>query len=65
MSVDDVWGEQTWRMNQSEVDTEPDSATKDKKRIMTKTGEKVKLQSWWTAASHYMGEYQRFSLLYC
>lgn len=43
MSVDDVWGVQTWHMNQSEVDTEPDSATKDKKSIMTKTQEKVKL----------------------
>lgn len=43
MSVD-VWGARTWHMNQSEVDTEPDSATKDKKSIMTKSQEKVKSQ---------------------
>lgn len=32
-SVDDVWGVETWRMNQSELDVEPGS-TKDKESIM-------------------------------
>ena len=36
MSVDDVWGVETRHMNQSELDTEPGSATKDKKSMMTK-----------------------------
>lgn len=35
MSADDVWGVETWHMNQSERDTEPGSAAKDKKSIMT------------------------------
>lgn len=48
MSVDDVWGVQTWHMNQSEADTEPDSATKDRKSKMTQTQEKSQL-----TASHY------------
>lgn len=39
MSVDDVWGAETWRMNQSELDVEPGS-TKDKKSIMAKKRER-------------------------
>lgn len=45
MSVDDVWGVETRHMNQSELDTEPGSATKDKKSMMTKKrGQKSKSQ---------------------
>lgn len=36
MSVDDVWGVEMWHMNQSELDTEAGSATKDKKSTVTK-----------------------------
>lgn len=36
MSADDVWGVGTWHMNQTLLDVEPGSATKDKKSIMTK-----------------------------
>lgn len=61
MSVDDVWGVQTWHMNQSEVDTEPDSATKDKKSIMTKTQEKVKLQPGRQQRLNYIGERECFT----
>ena len=47
MSVDDVWGVETRHMNQSELDTEPGSATKDKKSMMTKKrGQKSKSQLW-------------------
>lgn len=35
MSVDDVLGVETWHMNQSQPDTEPGSAAKDMKSIMT------------------------------
>ncbi len=38
MSVDDVWGVETWHMNQSRLDTEPRSATKDRKCKMTEGG---------------------------
>lgn len=31
MSADDVWGVGTWHMNQTLLDVEPGSATKDKK----------------------------------
>lgn len=48
MSVDDVWGVETWHMNQSVLDVEPGSATKDKKSIVTK--KKV----WKKATSNYM-----------
>lgn len=41
MSVDDVWGVATWHMNQSVLDVEPGSATKDKKSIVTKKKAKV------------------------
>lgn len=41
MSVDDVWGVETWHMNQSVLDVEPGSATKDKKSIVTKKKAKV------------------------
>lgn len=47
MSVDDVWGEETWHMNQSE----PGSATKDKKSIVTKNRKKRK-----TGKSHNLEE---------
>lgn len=39
MSVDDVWGVETWRMNQSELGVEPGS-TKDKKSMMGEKKEK-------------------------
>lgn len=45
MSVDDVWGVETWHMNQSELDTEPGSATKDKKSIMTRKKKKKRAES--------------------
>lgn len=54
MSVDDVWGVETWHMNQSELDTEPGSATKDKKSIMTKNTGKSQVSMWKKATSNYM-----------
>lgn len=42
MSVDDVWGVEMWHMNQSELDTEAGSATKDKKSTVTKKKRKKK-----------------------
>lgn len=44
MSVDDVWGVETWHMNQSALDVEPGSATKDKKSIVTKKKSSLSLE---------------------
>lgn len=44
MSADDVWGVQTWHMNQSELDTEAGSTAKDMNSIMTNHRKKVQPQ---------------------
>lgn len=40
MSVDDVWGAETWHMNQSVLHVESGSATQDKNSILTKQRKK-------------------------
>ena len=46
MSAGDVWGVETWHMNQSESDAEPGDATKDKGSIVTNTTGEGRVLMW-------------------